>query len=96
MRIHVYTHKIFADYVGFFFLDLEKTLTTEYLWNIIKVIFIEINYSCSETGLSIVESAVWKGGAGRRHRGHLTATWPRIWDKGFLRMLQRMLLEQTV
>ena len=32
------------------FLDLEKTLITEYLWNIIKIIFIETNYSCSEMG----------------------------------------------
>ena len=47
--IHIYTHKIFADYFGFF-LNLEKTLTTEYLWNIIKIIFIETNYSCSEMG----------------------------------------------
>ena len=30
--------------------------------NIIKVMFTEINYSCSEKGLSTVESAVWKGG----------------------------------
>ena len=51
--ICIYTHKIFADYFGFF-LDLEKTLITEYLWNIIKVIFREINYSCSEMGLSTV------------------------------------------
>ena len=47
--IHIYTHKIFADYFGFF-LDLEKTLITEYLCNIIKIIFIETNYSCSEMG----------------------------------------------
>ena len=38
---------MFADYFGFF-PDLEKTLMTEYLWNIIKIIFIETNYSCSE------------------------------------------------
>lgn len=62
MYIHVYTHKIFADYVGFFFLDLQKTLTTEYLWNTIKVIFIEINYSCSEMGLSTVCLLCGKGG----------------------------------
>ena len=62
MYIHGYTHKIFADYVGFFFLDLEKTLTTEYFWNIIKVIFIEINYSFSEMGLSTVCLLCAKGG----------------------------------
>ena len=47
--IHIYTHKIFAGYFGFF-PDLETTLITEYLWNIIKIVFIETNYSCSETG----------------------------------------------
>ena len=45
--IYIHTHKIFADYFGFF-PDLEETLMTEYLWNIIKIIFIETNYSCSE------------------------------------------------
>ena len=47
--IHIYTPKIFADYFGFF-PDWEKTLITEYLWNIIKMVFIETNHSCSETG----------------------------------------------
>ena len=50
MYIHIYTHKIFADYFGFFFPDLEKALITEYLLNIIKIVSIEINYSCSEMG----------------------------------------------
>lgn len=51
--IHVYTQNI-CWLCWILFLDLQKTLTTEYLWNTIKVIFIEINYSCSEMGLSTV------------------------------------------
>ena len=51
MYIYIYIHtKYLLITLDSFFPDLEKALITEYLLNIIKIVSIEINYSCSEMG----------------------------------------------
>ena len=49
MCVYIHTKYLLIT-VDSFFPDLEKALITEYLLNIIKIVSIEINYSCSEMG----------------------------------------------
>ena len=85
--IHIYTQNI--CWLLWIFSWFGENFT-EYLWNIINKLFLFWN---GVIGYSV--SAVWKG-VQVEHRGHLTAAWPHIWDKGFLRMLWRVFLEQTI